>query len=154
MLYNNLLKGNTMSEQFKLEDRYIVIKLSDASEYLTKSGLSELLLTEMLIQGARVQQGKERLETLVVEKSWPEYGAVYSMLERRSYEELLTEGSDFKFCSKYSSDPLQVYHAMVGPEWVDVTWTSAYGVYYHSKYSATYMSRALVKGDFYLAKKS
>lgn len=154
MLYNNLLKGNTMSEQFKLEDRYIVIKLSDASEYLTKSGLSELLLTEMLIQGARVQQGKERLETLVIEKGWPEYGAVYSMLERRSYEELLTEGSEFKFCSKYSSDPLQVYHAMVGPEWVDVTWTSAYGVYYHSKYSATYISRALVKGDFYLAKKS
>ena len=86
MLYNNLLKGNTMSEQFKLENRYIVIKLSDASEYLTKSGLSELLLTEMLIQGGRVQHGKERLETLVVEKSWPAYGALYSMLERRRYE--------------------------------------------------------------------
>lgn len=154
MLYNNLLKGNTMSEQFKLEDRYIVIKLSDASEYLTKSGLSELLLTEMLIQGARVQQGKERLETLVVEKSWPEYGALYSMLERRSYEELLTEGSDFKFFYKHGSDPLQVYHAMVGPEWVDVTWTTAHGESYRSKYRVTYMSRALVKGDFYLANKS
>lgn len=154
MLYNNLLKGNTMSEQFKLEDRYIVIKLSDASEYLTKSGLSELLLTEMLIQGARVQQGKERLETLVVEKSWPEYGALYSMLERRSYEELLTEGSEFKFFYKHGSDPLQVYHAMVGPEWVDVTGATAYGVPYHFKYSVTHMSRALVKGDFYLAEKS
>ena len=154
MLYNILLKGNTMSEQFKLEDRYIVIKPSDASKYLTKSAFNELLLIETIIQGARVRYGKERLETLVVERDWPEYVALYSMLERRSYEELLTEGNDFKFYSKYSSDLSQVYHAMVGPEWVDVTWTSAYGVYYHSKYSATYISRALVKGDFYLAKKS
>ena len=154
MLYNILLKGNTMSEQFKPEDRYIVIKLSDASEYLTKSGLSELLLTEMLIQGSRVLQGKERLETLVVEKGWPEYGALYSMLERRSYEELLTEGSEFKFRSKYSNDLTQMYHALVGPEWVDVTWTTACGAQYSSKYRVSYISRGLVKGYFYLVSKS
>lgn len=143
-----------MSEQFKLEDRYIVIKLSDASEYLTKSGLRDLLLTETLIQGARVRQGKEPLETLVIEKGWPEYGATYSMLERRSYEELLTDGSEFKFRSKYSNDPMQVYHALVGPEWVDVTWTTAYGAHYSSKYRVSYISRGLVKGDFYLVSKS
>lgn len=143
-----------MSEQFKLEDRYIVIKLSDASEYLTKNGLRDLLLTETLIQGARVRQGKEPLETLVIEKGWPEYGATYSMLERRGYEELLSEGSEFKFRSKYSNDLTQVYHALVGPEWVDVTWTTACGAQYSSKYRVSYISRGLVKGDFYLVSKS
>ena len=143
-----------MSEQFKLEDRYIVIKLSDASEYFTKDGFNELLIIEKLVQEARVQHGKKRLETLVIEKDWPEYGAVYSMLERRSYDELLTEGSDFKFRSKYSNDLTQVYHALVGPEWVDVTWTTACGAQYSSKYRVSYISRGLVKGDFYLVSKS
>lgn len=154
MLYNNLLKGNTMSEQFKLEDRYLVIKVSDAKEYFSDAQLTELACLSDVYSMSRSNAGKPPLEALVVEKDWPEYGVVYSMLERRSYEELLTEGSEFKFCSRYSNDPLQVYHAMVGPEWVDVTWTTAYGEDYHSKYRVTYISRGLVKGDFYLAKKS
>ena len=143
-----------MSEQFRLEDRYVVLKIKDIEKYLHDRDLKELNLILTLISAGREADGRQVLEAIVVEKDWPEYGIVYSMLERRSYEELLTDGSEFKFRSKYSNDPLQVYHALVGPEWVDVTWTTAYGAQYSSKYRVSYISRGLVKGDFYLVSKS
>ena len=143
-----------MSEQFRLEDRYVVLKIKDIEKYLHDRDLKELNLILTLISAGREADGRQVLEAIVVEKDWPEYGIVYSMLERRSYEELLSEGSEFKFRSKYSNDLTQVYHALVGPEWVDVTWTTACGSQYSSKYRVSYISRGLVKGDFYLVSKS
>ena len=143
-----------MSEQFRLEDRYVVLKIKDIEKYLHDRDLKELNLILTLISAGREADGKQVLEAIVVEKDWPEYGIVYSMLERRSYEELLSEGSEFKFRSKYSNDLTQVYHALVGPEWADVTWTTACGAQYSSKYRVSFISRGLVKGDFYLVSKS
>lgn len=81
----------------KRENRYIVIKISDL-EAVTSSGkvdnftLSELDLILEEINNYRRDRGKEELKSVVVEHDWPEYEAVWAMLENRvDKKEIATE---------------------------------------------------------------
>lgn len=66
---------------FKREDRYIVLKRTDAEEYLDKKYLEHLENTITTINYFRGLKGP--LECVVVEKDWPEYEIVWKMIEDR-----------------------------------------------------------------------
>lgn len=62
-----------MPEEFKREDRYIVIKRRDLNE-------AQFNALDKLMRGANIR----RRESVVVEFDWPEYETVYTMLEDRA----------------------------------------------------------------------
>lgn len=71
-----------MSE-FKRENRYIVLKRSDIDRYLSMESKRELLeICEQLQQG-RLNDDRADLKCVIVESDWPEYEAVWDMIESR-----------------------------------------------------------------------
>jgi hypothetical protein len=72
-----------MTENFQRESRYIVIKISDAQAALSERSQGELNSINESIDDWRHRQGKHRLAAVVVEHDWPEYEAVWEMLEAR-----------------------------------------------------------------------
>lgn len=71
------------NENFNRENRYIVIKRSDAEKYLRIDILHRLFDIETSISNCRMSDGKSPLECVVVEHDWPEYESVWSMLAKR-----------------------------------------------------------------------
>lgn len=72
-----------MSE-FKPEIRYAVIKLSDAEKYLSDDSRAQLIDILAKIERSRINDGKNDLECVVVERNWPEYELVWNMLRQRA----------------------------------------------------------------------
>lgn len=69
---------------FNREQRYLVLKSSD----MIATGLTETELDQLQAICAKVDQyrrnaGKPVLETVVVEKDWPEYEPTWAAIEQR-----------------------------------------------------------------------
>jgi hypothetical protein len=69
-----------MSE-FKREQRYIVIKISDAKDALDDWQLHELQYLLDIVSKGRSRKGKPRLKCVVVESDWPIYEQVWDMIK-------------------------------------------------------------------------
>lgn len=65
------------------EDRYIVIKRSDAGRYLDDRDIHDLNEIANLVEGGRTSDGKHPMECVVVECDWPEYEHVWDMIADR-----------------------------------------------------------------------
>lgn len=66
------------------EDRYIVLKIKDME--LADLSVMELAMLDAIctkLRKARQKAGKEPLEAIVVERDWPEYEAVWAMIQKR-----------------------------------------------------------------------
>ena len=72
----------TKQNPFQREDRYIVIKRSDAS-WLSERDQFLLSDLENVICGIRSKRGKDVLKSVVIESDWPEYETVWKMIEDR-----------------------------------------------------------------------
>lgn len=71
-----------MSEAFKREDRYLVMKRSDMLR-LSKNDQQRLSQIALRVDGARASTGKRKLNCVVVESDWPEFEHVWKLLEDR-----------------------------------------------------------------------
>lgn len=71
-----------MSEAFKREDRYLVMKRSDML-HLSKNDQQRLSQIALRVDGARASSGKRKLNCVVVESDWPEFEPVWKQLEDR-----------------------------------------------------------------------
>jgi hypothetical protein len=70
------------------ESRYLVIKKRDVTAAIDAGLISfkhadDLDVIAAVINDNRERQGKDRLQCVVVESDWPEYKAVWSMIEAR-----------------------------------------------------------------------
>lgn len=76
-----VIKYVSGSSDFVKEDRYILIKKSDAEN--TFSELEWEVLNKLLskIKYSRMSNGKLPLEAVVVESDWPEYEKVWGMIK-------------------------------------------------------------------------
>ncbi len=70
-------------DKFKREERYIVIKVKDAIEFLSIEQKLMLADTNTTINAERLKHGKEELECLVVESDWPEYEPTWNAIQKR-----------------------------------------------------------------------
>lgn len=83
-----------MSE-FQREHRYCVLKLSDMNKYLSPTQKGSILALAEKMGAGRALDGKQQLECVVVERDWPEFEAVWAMIEARMCQsELLVEVGD------------------------------------------------------------
>lgn len=69
-----------MSE-FKRENRYWVLKLSDV-EHLYYKEQNKLIRLCNIVKSSRLERGKPKLECVVVESDWPIYEQVWDMVQR------------------------------------------------------------------------
>jgi len=67
----------------ELENRYIVLKLTDVEQYL--NGDETITLTALceLVDDGRRDNGKSSIDALVIESDWPEYGPALDALAER-----------------------------------------------------------------------
>lgn len=65
------------------EMRYTVLKHKDMEKYLSEVELQQLCAIDSKINFCRQQEGRRLLTAAVVENDWPEYEAVWEMIERR-----------------------------------------------------------------------
>ena len=73
-----------MKQEFKREERYIVIKHSDLQKAnITGAQLASFWKLCTKVMAARKDAGKPPLECLVVEKDWPEYEPTWKAIEER-----------------------------------------------------------------------
>lgn len=66
------------------ENRYLVVKLKDAHDYLDEQDRHLLDALAKRVEIARKAAGKRDLQCVVVEDDWPEYEAVWKMIELRT----------------------------------------------------------------------
>lgn len=72
-----------MSNNFKREARYVVLKNADIMQGLTVNELIELLHIQAKAVAHRAKLGKPRLDCVVVESDWPEYEPTWRAIEAR-----------------------------------------------------------------------
>ena len=72
-----------MSTEFKLEERYIVFKLSDVEEHFTPGEKQQLARLVEVQRVGREEAGKAPLKCVVVESDWPEYEPTWKAIEAR-----------------------------------------------------------------------
>ncbi|MDC5753555.1 hypothetical protein [Vibrio europaeus] len=70
-----------MSNEFKKEDRYLVIKRSDIEKFLTCPEKEELYQLAGVVRDGRAILTSKSLECVVVESDWPIYNDVWKMVE-------------------------------------------------------------------------
>src|SRR3972149_6795695 len=73
----------TDTSKFVRENRYLVIKWSDAHKALNIDQPDALSCTVNVLNAMRVKAGRGVLECVVVEKHWPEYEPTWEAIERR-----------------------------------------------------------------------
>ena len=72
-----------MRKQFKREQRYFVVKVKDAKEYLDTRQLEKLAeIADTILEG-REKDGIPAMECVVVESDWPEYAPTWEAIEAR-----------------------------------------------------------------------
>jgi len=69
--------------EFKRENRYIVFKISDFEDALSRSEEKHLFGLSGRVDRRRVMRGKLPLTTLVIESDWPEYEPTWDAIQRR-----------------------------------------------------------------------
>ena len=72
-----------MRKQFKREQRYFVVKVKDAKEYLDAHQLEKLAEIADTISEGREKDGIPAVECVVVESDWPEYESTWRAIEDR-----------------------------------------------------------------------
>ena len=72
-----------MRKQFKREQRYFVVKVKDAKEYLDTRQLEKLAEIADTISEGREKDGIPAVECVVVESDWPEYEPTWRAIEAR-----------------------------------------------------------------------
>ena len=72
-----------MSTEFKREQRYFVVKVKDAKEYLDARQLEKLAEIADTISEGRKKGGIPDVECVVVESDWPEYEPTWKAIEAR-----------------------------------------------------------------------
>ena len=72
-----------MRKQFKREQRYFVVKVKDAKEYLDAHQLEKLAEIADAISEGREKDGIPAVECVVVESDWPEYEQTRRAIEAR-----------------------------------------------------------------------
>ena len=72
-----------MRKQFKREQRYFVVKVKDAKEYLDAHQLEKLAEIADTISEGREKDGIPAVESVVVESDWPEYESTWRAIEDR-----------------------------------------------------------------------
>ena len=72
-----------MRKQFKREQRYFVVKVKDAKEYLDAHQLEKLAEIADTISEGRAKNGIPAVECVVVESDWPEYEPIWKAIEAR-----------------------------------------------------------------------
>jgi len=72
-----------MSKQFKRENRYIVLKLTDIEKYLDDDRRKLLDFIAGNIRDGRLLEEKPTFKCVVVEQDWPEYEPTWQAIERR-----------------------------------------------------------------------
>ena len=72
-----------MQKQFKREQRYFVVKVKDAKEYLDAHQLEKLAEIADTISEGREKDGIPAVECVVVESDWPEYEPTWKAIEAR-----------------------------------------------------------------------
>lgn len=70
-------------QNFERENRYLVIKGTDAENSLNTVELRDLLYMVKKVNRGREESGKEPFSAVVVEHDWPEYNTVWSLIEER-----------------------------------------------------------------------
>ena len=70
-----------MSNNFKREARYVVLKNADIMQCLTINELIELRRIQTRVKEHRTKIGKPRLDCVVVESDWPEYEPTWRAIE-------------------------------------------------------------------------
>lgn len=72
-----------MSNDFQREDRYLVLKHTDAKAALDTNEQAQLAALVSKIDGWRRRNNKDILQAVVVEHDWPEYEPTWKAIERR-----------------------------------------------------------------------
>ena len=72
-----------MRKEFKREQRYFVVKVKDAKEYLDAHQLEKLAEIADTISEGREKDGIPSVECVVVESDWPEYEPTWKAIEAR-----------------------------------------------------------------------
>ena len=72
-----------MSDNFKREARYVVLKNADIMQCLTVNELIELRRIQAKAAAHRAKLGKPWLDCVVVESDWPEYEPTWRAIEAR-----------------------------------------------------------------------
>lgn len=69
----------------ELENRYIVIKITDFEEAAKDDPEIKPMLNDVLtsVEAYRKSRGKDRLKCIVIEHDWPEYAATVALLGKR-----------------------------------------------------------------------
>lgn len=67
----------------ELENRYHVIKISDADKYLSAAEYCTLAMLLEKVSEARKADKKPELSGIFIEQDWPEYLPTFRLLERR-----------------------------------------------------------------------
>ena len=76
------------NNQFKREDRYLVLKITDIDAALKRGLMSRedieaLKKVATAVEESRQIEGKAEFGCAVVERDWPEYEPVWAMIEAR-----------------------------------------------------------------------
>ena len=72
-----------MNKEFTRGARYVVLKNADIMQCLTVNELIELRYIQARVGEHRAKLGKPRLDCVVVESDWPEYGPTWNAIEMR-----------------------------------------------------------------------
>ena len=72
-----------MTNEFRREVRYVVLKNADIMQCLTINELIELRRIQARVAEHRTAIGKPRLDCVVVEVDWPEYEPTWEAIEAR-----------------------------------------------------------------------
>lgn len=70
-------------QEFKRENRYLVLKRDDIARYLSEEQLISLDEICGVIEAWRASEGKTNHGYVVVSDDWPEYETVFQMIEAR-----------------------------------------------------------------------
>jgi hypothetical protein len=75
---------NKPSPEFKREERYIVLKITDIkTALLSEEERTALDIISAKVTATRISHDKQPLECVVVESDWPEYEPVWNMIQAR-----------------------------------------------------------------------
>lgn len=69
--------------QFNREERYYVLKISDMRKYLSIEKQEVVRSIAEKLNAGRIVDKKNVLQAVVIESDWPEYDAVWQMIEAR-----------------------------------------------------------------------
>lgn len=70
-------------EEFRREDRYVVLKRTDLERYATPAQLRELERTCEMVRAGRMTEGKRLNSYVVVADDWPEYKETWAKIQAR-----------------------------------------------------------------------